>query len=119
MNPEIKKLWTDALTSGEFKQGINGLLREEDRHCCLGVLCELHRRAFPGGEQWVLCGYSNVQCAGYGGEISFLPDNVAQWAELPENNPGVWIEDSDTCLSDLNDAGSSFAEIAKIIETQL
>ena len=119
MNPEIKKLWTDALTSGEFKQGINGLLREEDRHCCLGVLCELHRRAFPGGEQWVLFGYSNVQCAGYGGEISFLPDNVAQWAELPGMDTEVGVEGSSASLSDLNDAGSSFAEIAKIIETQL
>jgi hypothetical protein len=41
MNPEIKKIWAEALRSGKYKQGQNYLRRtinDEDRFCCLGVL---------------------------------------------------------------------------------
>ena len=43
---EIKELWLSALKSGQYKHG-KGRLRIDDtevKHCCLGVLCEIHPR---------------------------------------------------------------------------
>jgi hypothetical protein len=36
LNPEFKAKWVAALRSGEYKQ-INGELKTEKGHCCLGV----------------------------------------------------------------------------------
>lgn len=33
----IKKTWTDALRSGEYKQGTDALFCRGNRYCCLGV----------------------------------------------------------------------------------
>jgi hypothetical protein len=41
MNPEIKQKWTDALRSGDYKQGRACLRSIDDRYCCLGVLCDV------------------------------------------------------------------------------
>jgi hypothetical protein len=37
MNPTAKKLWLEALRSGEFEQA-RGRLQSSERYCCLGVL---------------------------------------------------------------------------------
>jgi hypothetical protein len=36
MTPENKKIWTDALRSGDYKQGQDHL-KKDDCYCCLGV----------------------------------------------------------------------------------
>ncbi len=36
LEPEFKAKWIAALRSGEYKQGMNWLLKE-DKYCCLGV----------------------------------------------------------------------------------
>ena len=43
MKPEIKKLWVDALRSGEYKQA-REVLRTNGgtSFCCLGVLTDLY-----------------------------------------------------------------------------
>lgn len=38
---EIKEKWLNALKSGEYKQ-VQGKLRTNFGHCCLGVLAEIH-----------------------------------------------------------------------------
>lgn len=43
MDPKIKKQWTKALRSGEYKQG-RGKLRTRTGYCCLGVLCDITDR---------------------------------------------------------------------------
>ncbi len=40
MKPEHKRLWLEALRSGEYKQSV-GLLRDHHGYCCLGVLAEV------------------------------------------------------------------------------
>ncbi len=40
MDPEIKKLWIEALRSGEYEQCI-GALHDATGYCCIGVLREL------------------------------------------------------------------------------
>ena len=42
MNKEVKKLWLEALRSGEYKQGQGQLHNpSENVFCCLGVLCDI------------------------------------------------------------------------------
>src|SRR4051812_19674656 len=98
MNPEIKKQWVAALRSGEFKQG-KAALRNGDTFCCLGVLCELHRRA--NGGEWERNEEDDFL---YHDNRSFLPEDVWEWAGLVDNNPVV----ARTSLTGRNDNGASF-----------
>lgn len=113
MIPEIRKQWTAALRSDEFRQA-TGALRVDDRHCCLGVLCELHRRANPDYE-WKepVPGLGYV----YDKYISALPESVMLWAGLRSQNPRV--THPLRTLAQMNDDGFTFAEIADVIEEAL
>lgn len=106
----MKKLWIEALTSGEYEQGRNAL-RKGDAYCCLGVLCDLHRkesrRRWRLGHHWFK----------YGGEPTGLPEFVTDWAGLPARPYPVLANGSN--LADLNDKGTPFPEIAKLIEQHL
>lgn len=110
MTPEqnaIVDKWVAALRSGEYKQG-KGILKEEVdgevRHCCLGLLCEVlgvdNRR---DGNFWVFDDRSRV-----------LP-------EIASRECGLQSCDGDCAwgpLTELNDTGSTFAQIADIIESR-
>jgi hypothetical protein len=96
MKPEIKAKWVEALRSGEYKQG-KGLLAEDNKFCCLGVLCEVS--GMP---------YDHVRF--------FLPNEVKEWAGLDSRNPMLPTGD---LLSDLNDNGKRFTTIANLIEKLL
>lgn len=45
---KIKEDWLNALKSGKFKQGF-GELVSGDRHCCIGVLGEIHPKLKASG----------------------------------------------------------------------
>ena len=99
MNQEIKKKWVDALRSGKYKQG-RGRLKASGKFCCLGVLCSVVR-----AKNWV-------------GD-ALLPSHVRAKAGLDCYNPGVEYHRHQISLAELNDNGTSFAEIAGLIEEQL
>jgi hypothetical protein len=40
---DIKEKWLEALRSGKYKKGKDCLLND-DKYCCLGVLCEIQER---------------------------------------------------------------------------
>ncbi len=93
MNPTVKAKWVAALRSGEFKQG-REVLRSfshaegTQNYCCLGVLCELHRRETSEGG-WYGSRYKPSQGDD---SASSLPGAVARWAGLvngdgPDGNP--------------------------------
>ncbi len=123
MNPEIKDAWITALRSGEFQQGTGALHvgshgSVPEQFCCLGVLCELATRAG-------VVGSPQLQADGrysYGPLLhaAYLPPEIAAWAGLDDNalprNPK--LRDT-TTLSQHNDAGKTFEQIADIIEEQL
>lgn len=127
MKPEIKKIWVEALNSGEYKQGQKMLCQENEdgtaSFCCLGVLCDL-------AEKQKIVTHRTVEGIdykrrSYGNERLdrefFLPYDVVMWAGLQENDPRVQLPESgnwDT-LSAMNDEGKSFSEIAKAIEAGL
>lgn len=123
MNEEIKKQWVDALRGGEYQQGKEYLLID-NQYCCLGVLCDLHRKQW-GEVEWEPLTYKDVktngQGMGYMGATVTLPDTVRSWAELSSYTPTVAHPsfDSKIGLDTLNDSGHTFVEIADLIEAQL
>ena len=123
MNPEIKAKWLAALRSGEYKQTTQVLRytgpNNQQRFCCLGVLCDLYAQERMGGS-WKL---SDLEA-----ESESIPGQaVSEWASFPWNNfldaidndPVVTIAGETMRISKHNDAGRTFAEIADAIEEQL
>lgn len=119
MNEEIKQQWLTALRSDEYPQ-TDGYLRDEQGYCCLGVLCDLAVQA------------GVVECFKtaddpfyrYNADESVLPKEVIKWAGLDHSDPYVTVEDgwdaeARSQLSELNDSGMSFADIADLIEKEL
>lgn len=145
MNPAIKKLWTDALRSDRFKdrQGKDvlhrrGAMPEDDRFCCLGVLCVLAEEAgvvvkTPAfshaylGSNVVI---EDIPCWMYrdrngvvnDSDMSVLPQSVVSWAGLDDVNPLAAVDVEEMQFDDLatlNDSGVTFDRIADLIEESL
>lgn len=106
MNKTIKQKWLKALRSGKYKQ-TQGYLKNEGGYCCLGVLCDLAAKEGIGtwDGDYFSSGYITVD--------GLLPARVMKWAGLSRNY-GITYKKS--TLDSLNDNGSSFKEIADIIE---
>jgi len=113
MNKRVKRMWLKALRSGEYVQTKGKLLKigkRFDMFCCLGVLCDLH--ALETGNGW------DEEL--YLGSLSCLPIAVTEWAGIKDNRGsiGVDLEHGERDLMELNDEGTSFKKISKIIEEQ-
>lgn len=110
MEPEVKRLWVDALRSGEYEQAI-GRVKRAGAYCALGVL--LHVAAEysddlvteAGDDFYPAWDGSEVD----GGPIYDLPSVVLEWAGLNDAMETVIIEMND-------DEGRPFGEIADYIE---
>jgi hypothetical protein len=109
MDAQLKaKWWTAALRSGEFKQGIATLRRMsadgEEHYCCLGVLCVVAGIAISedGGRcaEDAQMGYSPIR------RVLNAPSDSEKYATSDK-------------LANMNDGGSSFAEIADYIDANL
>lgn len=131
MNPRVKKLWVDALRSGEYEQcsGVLANLDDPDKpaYCCLGVLCEV---AIKDGLYVETKDESNRHRMWlrrfYDGKDTQLPRSVWEWAELDSQNPVLFQEEDvdgrpfDVLCSTANDEYElSFTEIADLIEKNL
>ena len=114
MNSNIKQQWINALRSGEYSQGA-GHLRNLDGFCCLGVLCDIYSK--ETGTQWEPD--FNGRFSLFYGESNYLPEVVKEWAGLDRQNP--WVNTSEGAITELaylNDNGTTFSEIAQMIEEQ-
>lgn len=129
MDKEVKDEWVAALKSGDYKQATGRLsvgVGSDTRHCCLGVLCEIavkHKVIQPP----VIAASGIV---GYGQESAnaILPWEVAEWAKitaaadlpqlqtLPHKLDDEGYDNPIDCLSQANDSGYTFDEIAEVIE---
>ena len=130
MKKDIAKKWVKALRSGKYKQG-KGYLKQfnsknEPRHCCLGVLCELYNDTMKKHHKKTLyieemedklMGTSFVRFDLVDGG---LPKAVKKWAGIKNTLGNFIVDDSEyeieECLADLNDSGKKFSTIANIIE---
>lgn len=110
MNRKVKKLWVEALRSKKYKQGTH-TLRNKNKYCCLGVLCDLYLK--QKGLTWDKQ-FDSYYCFDH--SVS-LPKHIQEWAGLDSDDPKV-IEA--TTLVDCNDdLGLSFNTIAGLIEDLL
>ena len=112
MNPQIKQKWVSALRSGDYQQTQNRL-RKEDGFCCLGVLCDLYGKKH--NVEWELVDDDGTYYK-FQDKKGILPLSVIEWAGVEDDNPEICGE---TPLSRLNDSGSTFNEIADLIEEHL
>lgn len=129
MNQDVKKMWVDALRSGDYRQGQYYLMDESDGFCCLGVLCDLHAKAYQ--HEWVR---NSDDAMEYLDCTEILPDEVREWAGLrdccPDVSPGFvdsvrFVTETAgsgrrLLLAELNDDHAfTFAELADVIEKGL
>jgi hypothetical protein len=108
MKPVTREQWIAALRSGEYKQCTGKLYRpgEEGGYCCLGVL-------------GVLAGARRVDNEGCLSGLEFDVDDTSEiyGAYLPQtiaDSVGIYSQQT---LSDMNDKGMSFEEIADYIDS--
>jgi len=129
MKKDIAKKWIKALRSGKYKQG-KGYLKQfndknEPRHCCLGVLCELYNDTMKQNHKKTLYTEEMEDAVTGTSFVRFdlvdggLPKAVRKWADI-ETSLGIFVVDIEydieECLADLNDSGKKFSTIANIIE---
>lgn len=126
MNPEVKKLWVDALRSGKYKQGQNALATydldtEGYAYCCLGVLCEVAREQGVDVEVLEFGTEDDELYLMYHRQHEILPSHIADWAGLDDQRANFTaIYGSmiiQTSLVERNDAGRTFDGLAEDIET--
>lgn len=120
MNQRPKELWIEALRTGVISNGIEppisitqarkALRPSHNTMCCMGVLCEIHRRETLE-DNWI-----DDETYAYLGERGVLPDEVSRWAGLKRHNPTIITRGEIVPLGSFNDNGHSFAEIANLIE---
>jgi hypothetical protein len=119
MSTQIKQQWVTALRSGEYTQASSNL-RTEEGFCCLGVLCDLYSK--DTGTEWEVNHTADakpIPFYSFVNEGSFLPIAVVNWAGLEKSSPEVIALEGEAELAQLNDSGSTFTQIAQLIEDQL
>lgn len=99
--------WIDALDSGPFKQGTKYLKQERDDqvyHCCLGVLGEIG--GIPCTQSWTKAFSFNYTSTAF-----LSTSDFERLTGLPSS-----LQDE---LSQLNDKGVSFKNIASVLRALL
>ena len=108
MNEQVKEKWLSSLRSGDYQQ-TKSCLHKEDGFCCLGVLCDLYGKEH--NVEWDLVEDENYYR--FQGRQTHLPSSVKEWAGVEDCNPYICNRYS---LAQLNDGGSTFKQIADLIE---
>ena len=104
---QLKAAWIAALRSGKYEQGKGRLRTNEDKFCCLGVLCDI-----VDNTKWKWGGVCNRSHL-YENDIALLPSSLNK----------ILFTDIELIrqqtLTSMNDSGKSFKEIADYIEANL
>jgi hypothetical protein len=113
MNENAQK-WINALRSGKYKQARGVLTDRDGGHCCLGVACELAvelgittRHKYEAGVRY---GEDGTSMATPPLEVQEWLGLLDQWGSFRNEEGGF----SDA-LTEMNDNGASFEEIADVI----
>lgn len=109
MKPNLFAKWMLALKSDKYQQG-KKYMRKDDTYCALGVLCNLSKEG-----KWIE-DERNKGVYYYKVEdekaVSFPPGAVINWAGMKKENADLMT----AFVSQLNDKGRSFKEIAAALE---
>ena len=105
MNDNMKKV-VKALRSGEYKQGKDALESKEG-YCCLGVMCDVYQKETG----------AKLRLNREGIYGSNLADQVGvqEWVGLKYMCGDSTYNEP---LTDMNDGGKTFSEIADFIESE-
>lgn len=117
MKKAIADKWIAALRSGKYKRGIGQLRDENNKFCCLGVLCNIHAQEHPK------IAAQQENSIEYMYHMSYLPPQVQNWAGMKTEDGmvpeklgvrinGTKLED----LASMNDYNMSFNKLANFIE---
>ena len=116
MKKEIAKKWIKALRSGKYKQGHSWLkqydTKNQPRHCCLGVLCELYNESMKKNHKKTLTTKTFD-------DGLFLPTSVRKWAGMKSKNGKLDNHLFYNSLADMNDFGKTFKTISNTIEKNI
>ncbi len=110
MNTEVKALLITALRSGKYKQA-EGLLRDGDKYCCLGVTCDIAPKELGRWDNGTGIDRYWVGSESYNPERTNLTPELMEWSGISATECNV--------LQELNDEGWTFHAIARWIEENL
>lgn len=127
MRKTVAKKWIKALRSGKYKQGQSFLKqyneKNQPRHCCLGVLCELYNDEMKKNHKKMLSTkirYKNsgIDCVTFNNKEGELPKIVMKWADISDSIGRCAGRCAvEYCsLADMNDCGKTFKTISNFIE---
>jgi hypothetical protein len=97
------KKWIAALDSGEYRQAVGKLNDPSGKYCCLGVGCRL----FIPSKQLVL------NCGRISGAYPDMQPAAPIWLQQVNED---FDDKTGMTLSNLNDTGYTFPEIATLLE---
>lgn len=113
-NKELAREWVAALRSGKYVQG-QQQLRQLNRYCCLGVLCDI-----VAPELWTISSRygttSDANTFGREVNVSLPPCWVTDMVTGESASSAFPITEGGINLAGLNDSGATFEEIATAIE---
>lgn len=142
MRADVLEEWLTALRSGEYTQGTGYLhVRPEtsgpDQFCCLGVLCDLAKtngatfevtkRPMPHGLTYDYDGMSGLLSGNVANSVGlvknnddpeewYMPTRRDEWEPDTEVDIFIDLEGVGRDVSDLNDDGYTFEQIADLLE---
>lgn len=113
--------WTTALRSGKYIQGTRALkkVNEQTQNCCLGVLCEIMGLMEEADHPERLY---HIAFFVHGGtrSASTIPNGLARELGVTDsirlNGYVMYGNEKLYTLTQLNDSGATFEEIAEVIE---
>lgn len=123
MRKEIKEKWLEALRSGKYEKTKGNLCEvdtftDKKSYCCLGVLCDLHRKITKKGDHtWT----PMVGSQHYMGHSGFLPMKVMKWAGIKKDDGQFAHKKEDgtediNSLTSINDRTDTFEKVIDAIE---
>lgn len=107
---EARAAWVAALRSGTYEQ-TSSALEKNNKFCCLGVACKVAEQYGDIKLDYTTHGFI------HGHNLRDQP-RVQEWLGLSNENGQYKSKHYDQYLTELNDAGRSFKEIADIIESE-
>jgi hypothetical protein len=107
--------WITALRSGGYTQG-EGKLHSTDGFCCLGVAAKEFLTDDVVVTEVILKSDEYYTMWSYDTEDEMAPDHVIKALRLYDKNGSSMKGDDSPMLTYLNDNGSTFEQIADIIE---
>jgi len=114
MKRDKLKLLIKSLKSGKYIQATKRL-RRGDAFCCLGVICDLHRKITKKkGNKWIASPLPmEPECYKYKDTSCRLPEKVKEWCGIDES-----IEDHLVQINDIQDSpDGKYQHVLKYLKT--